>query len=119
MRKLSCDVLRLKFESGLSERVIARSMSLSNGSVSKRQLSGKPEGAFSEDELVLVLREAVVEAAHQVLNVAGRQAFDFIQEGRGDVDDGSRAPKKRCGCPVARARDRSEAQQARRPRAPK
>jgi len=32
MRKIR-DVLRLKFESGLSERVIARSMSLSNGSV--------------------------------------------------------------------------------------
>ena len=32
MRKIR-DVLRLKFERGLSERVIARSMSLSNGSV--------------------------------------------------------------------------------------
>ena len=32
MRKIR-DVLRLKFESGLSERVIGRSMSLSNGSV--------------------------------------------------------------------------------------
>lgn len=32
MRKIR-DVLRLKFESGLSERMIARSMSLSNGSV--------------------------------------------------------------------------------------
>jgi uncharacterized protein YjiS (DUF1127 family) len=32
MRKIR-DVLRLKFESGLTERVIARSMSLSNGSV--------------------------------------------------------------------------------------
>jgi transposase len=32
MRKIR-DVLRLKFERGLSERMIARSMSLSNGSV--------------------------------------------------------------------------------------
>ena len=32
MRKIR-DVLRLKFESGLSERVIGRAMSLSNGSV--------------------------------------------------------------------------------------
>jgi hypothetical protein len=32
MRKIR-DVLRLEFESGLSERVVARSMSLSNGSV--------------------------------------------------------------------------------------
>jgi hypothetical protein len=38
----------LKFESGLSERVIARSMSLSNGSVSKRQLSGSPEAAWKD-----------------------------------------------------------------------
>ncbi len=34
MRKIR-DVLRLRFESGLSERVIARSMSLSNGSLDK------------------------------------------------------------------------------------
>ena len=44
MRKIR-DVLRLKFEGGLSERVIARSLSLSNGSVNsylKRARLGGP-----------------------------------------------------------------------------